>query len=604
MPELTGGEIIASYLEKEGVEYLAGIPGHGSTNLLDAFNDSTVEVLQPRHEQGAAHLADGYARASGEPLAVFTSIGPGATNTVTGVATAYVDSIPMVVFTGAPQTHEYGQGILQEIERQKPGDFPSVMEPVTKGSFVVNDVERLPRVLRRAFQLALTGRPGPVHVDVPMDVQGAVADVELPGPAHSRAHSRPGGDPETVAEAADLLADAERPIIVPGGGCMLAEAWDEVQELAEYLQAPISPTFQAKGIVPEDHDLYVGFAGWIGSSAGNELAADADVILAVGCRFSDLHTSSFESGVSFDIPPTKLVHVDLDPSEIGKNYPVEVGIQGDAKVTTRQIHDAIAERIDPVETEDNPYYEEAQRLWAEWREMVEERYTDDVPMSISRALASLREALPREGIVVSSAGQPQETTNPEFPVYEPRTNISCGGFSTMGFGVSAAIGAKLAQPDRPVVDIEGDGSFLMTNQEATLAVQENIDVTYLILNNHGWKSIRNLQVNKYGSGRVLNTPFEEETDVDYMKLADAFQIEFAERVVKPENLTGAFEEALAHDGPAIVEAIVEPDNPESGAIITGEWDLADLESRSTATESDAEADAEVEPTVGAETEAE
>ena len=579
MPTLTGGEIIASYLEAENVEYLVGIPGHGSTNLLDAFNDSDVEVLQPRHEQGATHLADGYARASGTPLAVFTSIGPGATNTVTGVATAYVDSVPMVVFTGAPQTHEYGQGILQEIDRQKPGDFPSVMEPITKQSFVVRDVERLPRVLRRAFQLATTGRPGPVHVDIPMDVQGAVADVDIPNPAHSRAHSRPGGDPDTIAEAAELLVDADRPIIVPGGGCMLAEAWDEVRELAEYLQVPISPTFQAKGIVPEDHDLYVGFAGWIGSTAGNELATKADVVLAVGCRFSDLHTSSFAPGVSFDIPPTKLVHVDIDPSEIGKNYPVEVGIQGDAKVVSRQLHDAIADRIDPVEAEDNPYYEEAQRLWAEWREQVEKRHTDNVPMSISRALADLREALPREGIVVSSAGQPQETTNPEFPVYEPRTNISCGGFSTMGFGVSAAIGAKLARPDRPVVDIEGDGSFLMTNQEVTLAVAEDIDVTYLILNNHGWKSIRNLQVNKYGPNRVLNTPFNEETDVDYLALADAFNIGFAERVIKPENLTDAFEAALEHDGPAIVEAIVEPDNPESGAIITGEWDLADLESK-------------------------
>jgi acetolactate synthase-1/2/3 large subunit len=599
MPELTGGEIIARYLETEGVEYLVGIPGHGSTNLLDAFNDSAVQVLQPRHEQGATHLADGYARASGKPLAVFTSIGPGATNTVTGVATAYVDSIPMVVFTGAPQTHEYGQGILQEIERQKPGDFPSVMEPVTKQSFVVNDIEHLPRTLRRAFQLAVTGRPGPVHVDVPMDVQGAVADVDLPDPAHSRVHSRPGGDPEAVADVADLLAEADRPLVVPGGGCMLAEAWDEVREIAEHLQAPISPTFQAKGIVPEDHDLYVGFAGWIGSSAGNELATKADVILAIGCRFSDLHTSSFEPGVSFDIPPTKLVHVDLDPSEIGKNYPVEVGIQGDAKVTTRQIHDAIAERIDPMGTEDNPYYDEAQRLWAEWRETVEERHTDEVPMSISRALASLREALPREGIIVSSAGQPQETTNPEFPIYEPRTNISCGGFSTMGFGVSAAIGAKLAQPDSPVVDIEGDGSFLMTNQEVTLAVEEDIDVTYLILNNHGWKSIRNLQVNKYGSDRVLNTPFAEETDVDYMKLADAFNVGFAERVVKPEDLTGTFEDALAHDGPAIVEAMVEPDNPESGAIITGEWDLADLESK----RSESDVESEAEPTVESGTEA-
>jgi len=577
MPELTGGEMIAKYLEKEGVEYLVGIPGHGSTNILDAFNDSEVDVIQPRHEQGATHLADGYARASGEPLAVFTSIGPGATNTVTGVATAYVDSIPMIVFTGAPQTHEYGQGILQEIERQKPGDFPSVMEPVTKRSFVVDDVERLPRVLRRAFQIMRSGRPGPVHVDVPMDVQGAVADVDLPEPTAHRPHSRPGGDPDTVARAAELLAEADRPVIVPGGGSMIAEAWDEVLALAEYLQAPVSPTFQSKGIVPEDHELFVGYAGWIGSTAANELASNADVVLALGCRFSDLHTSSFEPGVSFDIPPTKLVHVDIDPGEIGKNYPVEVGIQGDAKVVTRQIHEAVADRIDPVGTENNEYYEEFQGLWAEWEELIEERHTDDVPMSISRVLAGLREVLPREGIVVSSAGQPQETTNPEFPVYEPRTNISCGGFSTMGFGVSAAIGAKLARPDRPVVDIEGDGSFLMCNQEVASAVEHDVDVTWLILNNHGWKSIRNLQVEKYGWDRVLNTPFEEETDVDYMSMADAFNVEYAERVLDPADLGDALGGAVDHDGPALVEAMVEPDNPDSGAIITGEWDLADLQ---------------------------
>ena len=577
MTELNGGEMIAKYLEKEGVEYLVGIPGHGSTNLLDAFNDSDVEVIQPRHEQGATHLADGYARASGKPLAVFTSIGPGATNTVTGAATAYVDSIPMVIFTGAPQTHEYGQGILQEIEREKPGDFPSVMEPVTKQSFVVNDVEHLPRILRRAFQIATTGRPGPVHVDVPMDVQGAIADVELPDPSHSRAHSRPGGDPQTVSDAADLLAEADRPVIVPGGGTLLSEAWDEVQELAEYLQAPVIPTFQGKGVIPEDHDLFVGYAGWIGSTAGNELASNADVVLALGCRFSDLHTSSFEEGVSFDIPPSKLIHVDIDPKEIGKNYPVEVGIQGDAKVVTRQILDGVSERVSSVSMEDNDYYDEIQRLWAEWEERVNERHTNDIPMSISRVLAELRTVLDRDGIVVSSAGQPQETTNPEFPVYKPRTNISCGGFSTMGFGVSAAIGAKLAQPDRQVIDVEGDGSFLMCNQEVATAVDEDLDMVYLVLNNHGWKSIRNLQVNKYGWDRVLDTPFDEEKDVDYMKWAEAFNIDYAERVVKPENLAEAFQGALEHDGPALVEAIVEPDNPESGAIVTGDWDLADLE---------------------------
>jgi acetolactate synthase-1/2/3 large subunit len=578
MPRLTGGEIIAKYLEKEGVEYLVGIPGHGSTNLLDAFNDSEVSVIQPRHEQGAAHLADGYARASGDPLAVFTSIGPGATNTVTGVATAYQDSIPMVVFTGAPQTHEYGQGILQEIERQSPGDFPSIMEPITKQSFVADDVERLPRILRRAFQIAVSGRPGPVHIDVPMDVQGAAADVEIPEPTQYRPHSRPGGDPQTVSEAAELLANADRPVIVPGGGAMLAEAWDEVQALAEHLTAPVSPTFQAKGIIPEDHELFVGNAGWIGSTAGNELATNADVILAIGCRFTDMHTSSFKDGVSFEIPPSKLVHVDIDPEEIGKNYSVEVGIQGDAKVVTKQIHEAVAERIDPVSTEGNEYYEEIRELWTGWQEIIAERWEDDkIPMSISRAIAELRNVLPREGMVVTSAGQPQETVNPEFPVYDPRTNISCGGFSTMGFGVSAAIGAKLAAPDRPIVDVEGDGSFLMCNQEVACAVGHNLDVNYLILNNHGWTSIRNLQVEKYGWDRVLDTEFDEETDVDYMEMASAYNVGYAERVVKPENLARTLEEAIAHDGPSIVEVIVEDDNPNSGAVITGEWDLADLE---------------------------
>ncbi|MGB9951044.1 thiamine pyrophosphate-binding protein (plasmid) [Haloarcula marismortui] len=578
MPRLNGGEIIARYLEKEGVEYLVGIPGHGSTNLLDAFNESEVEVIQPRHEQGATHLADGYARASGNPLAVFTSIGPGATNTVTGAATAYVDSIPMVIFTGAPQTHEYGEGILQEIERQKPGDFPSVMEPVTKQSFVVDDVERLPRILRRAFQTALSGRPGPVHIDVPMDVQGAAADVELPEPTEHRPHSRPGGDPDTVSDAADLLAEADRPVIVPGGGTMLAEAWDEVQELAEHLQAPVIPTFQSRGIIPEDHDLFVGYAGWIGSSAGNELASNADVILAVGCRFTDMHTSSFEDGVSFDIPPSKLIHVDIDPQEIGKNYPVEVGIQGDAKVVTSQITDAVQDRLDPVSTEDNEYYDEIQELWEDWQAQVDERWEDDdVPMSISRVAAAVREVLPRDGSIVTSAGQPQETINPEFPVYEPRTNISCGGFSTMGWGVSAAIGAKLANPERTVVDFEGDGSFLMCNQEVACAVEHDIDVNYVVVNNNGWKSIRNLQVNKYGWDRVIDTEFDDETMVDFMDMAESFNVGFTERVVKPENLAGVLEEAFAYDGPSFVEAVVEPDNPDSGAIITGKWDLADLE---------------------------
>lgn len=578
MPKLTGGEILVEYLEREGVEYFVGIPGHGSTTILDPFNDSDITVIQPRHEQGAAHLADGYARASGNPLVVYTSIGPGATNTITGVATAFVDSIPMVVITGGPQTHEYGLGILQEIERKRPGDFPNVIEPITKQSFQVHDVKQLPRTLRRAFQEALTGRPAPVHIEIPMDVQAEAAEVEIPDPVRHRAQSRPAGDPSSIEEAVDLLLDADRPLIVPGGGCIISEAWDGIVNLAEYIQAPVAPTFQGKGVIPEDHDLFVGYAGWIGSTAGNELATQADVILAIGVRFSDLHTSSFEPGVSFEIPPTELIHVDIDHHEIGKNYPVEVGILGDAKIVTHQIYDRLQDRSDPVGTEGNPYYAEVQERWSDWKQRVDERQSDNsVPMSISRVLAGLRAVLDRDGIVVSSAGQPQEVTNPEFPLYEPRTNISCGGFSTMGFGPGAAIGAKLARPEKQVVDVEGDGSFLQTNQEVATAVEHDIDVVYLVLNNHGWKSIRNLQVDKYGPNRVLATEFAEKTDVDYIKLAEAFNVGFAKRVVEPEELKGTLSSALKHNGPALVEAMVQPHNPDSGAIITGDWDLPDPE---------------------------
>jgi acetolactate synthase-1/2/3 large subunit len=577
MVRLNGSEMIAEYLEREGVEYIVGIPGHGSTLMIDAFNDSAVDVVQPRHEQGAAHLADGYARVAGDPLVVYTSIGPGATNTVTGVATAFVDSIPMVVMTGGPQTHEYGQGILQEIERKRPGDFPNVMEPITKQTFQVHDVEHLPRTLRRAFQEAVTGRPAPVHIEIPMDVQSAQADVEIPDPERSRAQYRPGGDPRSVSEAARLLAEAERPVVVPGGGCMLAEAWDEVQALAEHLQAPVSPTFQGKGVVPEDHDLFVGYAGAWGTTAGNELCSDADVVLAVGVRFSDLHTSSFDPGVSFEIPPTDLVHVDIDPHEIGKNYPVEVGVQGDARVVTRQILDELEERIDPVGTEDNEYYDEVQRLWAEWERRIEERHTDDsVPLSMARVLGGLRDVLDRDAIVTSGAGHPQDVTNPEFPVYEPRSNVSAGGFSTMGFSLPAAIGSKLAAPDRQVVAIQGDGSFLHCNQELIAAVQEDVDINAVVLNNHAWLSIRNLQVTQSGWDRVLATEFDEDHDYDAVGMAESMGVAFAERVYEPDDLESTLEAMVEHDGPAVVEAVVQRETTETGGIMTGAWHLPGL----------------------------
>jgi|DewCreStandDraft_5_1066085.scaffolds.fasta_scaffold00469_52 acetolactate synthase-1/2/3 large subunit len=574
---LSGGQIIAQYLIRQGVPYVTGIPGHGIWAMLDAFIDvkDKIRVIPVMHEQSAVHLADGYYRASGKPLMAFTSIGPGATNTVVGVATAYVDSTALLLITGSVHTYMRGRGVLQEIERVQWANFPRVLEPITKRYWQPSRVDQLPYVLHRAFNQMLTGRPGPVLIDLPMDVQADSADVELPDPVQRLPHGRPRPDAQAVERAARLLVSAHRPVIVAGGGVITAEASCHLVELAEHLGAPVVTTWMGKGAIPEDHPLNGWSVGDTASTSGNKLAASADVLLAVGCRFVDWSASSYRKGVSFAIPPTKLIHLDIDPHEIGKNYPVEVGLVGDAAAGLADLLAAVRDLTPPRAYHETPYFSEIQQLKAEWdRICAEKRESDELPMTMSRALKELRAVLDRSTIVTTGAGLVQAIVRQEFPVYEPRTHITSGGFSTMGFTVPAALGAKLARPDRQVVAIAGDGDFLQTMQEMATAVMEDIPILIVILNNAGWISIKGGQLANFG--RTIIVDFNRRDGSMYTphfaNIAREFGM-YGERVETPDQIGPAVKRALATGGPALVEIMVAREFPRAGLNKTGWWDV-------------------------------
>ncbi|MEX2753105.1 MAG: thiamine pyrophosphate-binding protein [Candidatus Freyarchaeota archaeon] len=575
MPYLTGGEIIAKTLLAEKIPYAVGIPGHGNLGLVDAFKEHEVPIIQVRHEQSACHLADGYCRVTGKPLAVFTSIGPGACNTVIGAATAYLDSIPMLIFTGSVHTYMFGRGVLQEIERKHWADFPRVMEPVVKKSYQVTRVDQLPWVLNNALRTALGGRPGPVHIDLPMDVQAEAAEVSLPEPVGSKLGGRVQGDPEKILEAAKLLAKAERPAILAGGGVILSNAEKELLELTEFLGAPVITTMMGKGVIPEDHPLSAFYTGSKGSPVGRVIGREADVLLAVGCRFADETTSSYKPGESFSIPPTKLIHVDIDPGEIGKNYPVEVPILGDAKSVLGELLKVLKKITSKKKYEQSDYFKKLCKLKEDWEKELQQ-LREGYPTTISRYLKELRKVLPRETIVVTSAGHAQASGFQEFPVYYPRTHISPGGFSTMGFGVPAAIGAKLAKPETPVIAMEGDGSFLMTCQELATAVQYEVPILITIFNNYGWIAIRDLQIDVYGKERSYGVEFRNRAgqlySPDYVKLAESFGC-YAEKIDRGEQVAVAIKNAMDSGKPAVIELEVALEHPRSQGKAYGWWDV-------------------------------
>ncbi|MBL8132263.1 MAG: thiamine pyrophosphate-binding protein [Anaerolineae bacterium] len=580
MMRLTGSEIITEILAQEKVPYVIGISGHGNLALVDAFRRARdrMRLIMPRHEQAAVHIADGYFRAKGSPLAVFTSIGPGATNTAIGLATAYVDSIPVLQFVGETHVHMRGTGVLQEIERQRWSDLPAMFEPVAKRVWRIDNASQVPRAMGQAFNTMLTGRPGPVVLTLPMDVQAQTIDVEpaLADSPRRRPHNRINGDAAALDAAAALLIHARRPVIVVGGGVILSGAEAEVRALAEHLGACVVTSMQGKSAFPEDHPLYAWHMGTNATTCGNAMTANADVLIAVGMRFADKATCSYKPGESFSIPPTKLIHIDIDPYEIGKNYPVEVGIVGDAQAVLASLVERVRALTPARDWAAAPYTNEIRARVSAWLASLRPlNESSQTPVTMGRAIAEVRRVLPMNGMVLTSSGNVQAQLYQEMPFSEPRTYISAGGFSTMGWAYPAAMGAKLAAPERPVVAMVGDGDFLMTFQEIATAVQYGIPVVAIVLNNQGWQAIRDLQEIAYGEGAAYGSMFEQEQEPITPHLADAARAfgAHAARVTHPDEIGPALQAALASEAPAVVEIMVDTQRGTSGGQAPGWWDV-------------------------------
>lgn len=575
----SGGQLIVDHLIREKVSYTFGIPGHGNTALLDAFVDRRDEIslVPAMHEQNASHMADGFYRTSGKIAAVATSIGPGATNTLTGIATAFADSMPQLVITGGVHTYMMNRGVLQELDRPHGDNFPRMAEPVVKRWWTPVTVEQIPQVMDQAFNAMNEGRKGPVLLNIPQDIQAEATTASYEYTNGRRTAARTFGDPEYITKAAQLLLSAERPVVLAGGGVIAADASGELVEIAEFVGAAVTTSFMGKGSIAEDHELFAWACGDLGSIPGNAMTREADVILAIGCRFSDRITSSYQPGVTFDIPRTKLIQIDIDGFEIGKNYPAEIGIVGDAKAILTAILAELKSFGKARDYKNDPQFRRLQSLKAEWFEYLRPMREANVsPMTASQVLWEARKVLPRDTIVVTDSSNPQNQVFNEFPVYGPKQHITPGGMSGIGFALPAAIGAKLGAPNQPVVAVFGDGAFLQTGTELATAAISGTPAIFLVINNGGWGAIRNLQLNMFGEDREIITQFKTPDGTPYManiaETAKSLGVA-AERVSDPREIGNAMKRALASGKPYLVEAVCAIERPWSKMHPTGWWDI-------------------------------
>ncbi|MDP8256268.1 MAG: thiamine pyrophosphate-binding protein [Candidatus Alcyoniella australis] len=573
--KLTGGEIVVEMLIRHHVPFAFGIPGHGCLALADAFvgREERIKLLGVKQEMSGGHAADAYYRVTGQPLCMFTSIGPGALNTAIAAATAFVDSRALLIITGSAHTHMRGKGLLQEVERTQDDDLAQALRPLVKRSFRVSNVALLASTVKRAFQTMLSGRPGPVHIELPMDIQAQTIEVELPEPYVPGTGGISPGDPQLVARAAEMLATAQRPVILAGGGVHIARAYDELAELAHASGAAVVTTMAGKGCFDETDPLYGWHTGSKGTRVGLELTSKADVLLAVGCRFADETSSSYRHGVSFSIPGTKLIQVDLDPAEIGKNYPVDVGILGDM----RGVLPAISAKLEGRTIDRSDFHAHVAKLRTQWLDYVRTLVERELePPTISRLLSELRQALADDAFVVTSSGNTQAQMLQEFPFSVPGTCLTTGGFSAMGWTLPAAIGAKLARPERQVVALLGDGDFLMTMQEMATAIELGTNVVVVLANNRGWLAISDLQMDAFGleraSGTLFTTPDGQRYTPDFAACAQAFGWH-SERVARGDQIADAIGRALDAGKPALVEVMVSEQYPYTGSPAVGWWDV-------------------------------
>ncbi len=563
---------LAQYLKDHGVEIIFGLCGHTNIAFLDAMRAVNIRFITSRHEQVAAHMADGYARVTGKPAVLMTHLGPGLTNAATGVANAALDSIPMVVIAGDVPSHYFGRHPHQEVNQNIDADQFEIYRPFCKRIWRVERPVEMPRVIERAFHTARSGRPGAVLVDVPMDVFSA----DLPDGSFTRENPQqlvpPTLDEGVARQIAQALIEAKNPVIHVGGGVMLARASTELTELVDYLGIPVTHTLMGKGALSDSHPFNAGMTGFWGVPVANELARTADLILALGTRFAEADSSSWDNRFTFSIPPSRLIHIDLDVNEIGRNYPTEIGAVADIRCALRQIvsevkkslgqprlNSEIRERVQTGRTEF------AQR-WAE------QRVSDQFPLKPDRILADLRAALPEDGLIVTDVGWNKNGVGQQFPITMPGTFITPGGLATMGFGPAATLGVKLAAPDRKVVALVGDGAFSSNMSVMATAAEANIAVTWVVMDNKAFGTIALLQKNHYGVN--FGTLFErngEPYGIEYAQVARACGIDGI-KIESAGQLLPALQQAIASEKPTLIHVPME----NVPTPTPGHWNINDI----------------------------
>lgn len=542
MGEMSGARALLEALKKEGVSTIFGIPGGAILPVYDELYGFSIRHILCQHEQTAAHMADGFARATGRPGVCFATSGPGATNLVTGIATAYMDSSPVIAVTGQVPRPMIGKDSFQET------DIIGITTPITKYNFQPRKASEIPEVVKKAFFIASTGRKGPVLIDIPKDVQTEKCEIKFPDKVAVRGYN-PRVEPceEQVSLAVKLLASAERPMILAGGGVISSGAFEPLAKLSELLLAPVATSLMGKGALPENHPLSVGMAGMHGTLAANKLLLEADVLLAVGTRFSDRTTGKVEEFCK----EAKVIHVDIDEAEISKNKRADVAIVADAGLALEAIYKALVAKLGKRgDTEWHRKVKEFKESW-ERKAFSEEPSKELKPPAL---IKELRRLLPLDSILVTEVGQNQMWASLYFKVLKPRTFITSGGLGTMGFGLPAAIGAKAAEPSSPVIDVAGDGSFMMTENSLAVSVAERIPIIAVVLNNSMLGMVAQWQRLFYGRrysavrlGRV-----------DFVKLAEAYGAHGV-RVQDLNEFSKAVKESLKLDVTSIIDVPISPE---------------------------------------------
>lgn len=575
---MNGADIIVDHLVRRKVPYLFGLCGHGITGFMDAAfkAQNRIRTISTHHEQTAGHMADAYYKVRGEPVATFTSCGPGSANMVVALAAAMMDSSAFLAITGNVPTGQFNRGPFQETGRHFQGDFPSVIRPYVKRSFQPTRADMVPLAVTQAWDQLTAGRPGPVNLDVPLNVF-VEETPHTPSDVPNRVVNGAPGNPAELCAALDLLLAAERPVIIAGQGVLIGQACDALVRFAELTRIPVVTSPNGKGAIPDRHDLAFGATGRNGAYAANDATRNADVILAIGFSFDDRATSAWLDGYTLSIPPSRLIQIDIDPSEIGRNYPAEFGILGDAKASLEFLIEAAKARIGGARQVTETWLARLRKGRAVWREyqggLAE---SDQMPLRPERLMRALSRAIPEDAVVASDVGVHHNWIIQLMDTLRPRHLIHSWGFAAMGFATSGILGAKLAAPDRPCVAVVGDGSFLMTPHALATAVEYDIPVVWVVWNNNGFCSIRDIQHGMFG-GRELATAFEvqrsgELYSPDFALMAKSYGVA-SHRVTHAGEVEDAIQMAIKANRPYLVEVPVDRDIRPIG---TGSWDLPPL----------------------------